>query len=422
MTKEEIKSLVREKMSTKRIVLFGAGEVAEEFFEEHKDKLNISHCVSNIESEWGEKVFLGELDVNKYCKEELQENDYIIVCGPVAFRTIELQLNEDGMRMYEHFVESKIAKAIYEGKRIALFYGQCVLRDIYEEIIHVPSFRKEYAAVFTQTNKGQTVVINRLLFYLKDLCDIYIYTPKILDRDSAYSLALEELPKNCKVISVSNLIVSIYWPQINADLEGYNEWYLYPYNAERDMDFFHTMYRREDSNINRLVLEGKTTNEIVNILSADDFYTEKEVKRHLNLSLKLIDIAERDIDIKMADYIRENYRRDVIYQNYIHANKCIIWEYVRRLLKEIDVSSEEADELERKAPLHSHQGGDVPIYPSVAKHLQLDFIDDETRYEVMTGRGIVLMSFEEYTEHYVEYTKKAMEIKQMWLGGLKRYV
>ena len=79
MTKEEIKALVREKMSSKRIVLFGAGVVAEEFYEAHKDLLNISHCVSNIQKEWGEGAFMeGELDVRQYRPEDIEENDYII--------------------------------------------------------------------------------------------------------------------------------------------------------------------------------------------------------------------------------------------------------------------------------------------------------------------------------------------------------
>ena len=71
-------------------------------------------------------------------------------------------------------------------------------------------------------------------------------------------------------------------------------------------------------------------------------------------------------------------------------------------------------ELEEEAPEHVHSGGDVPIYPSVAKHLQLDFISDTTKYEIITGEGSVYMTFAEYVEHYVEYTRKSMEIMRIW--------
>lgn len=59
--KEQIKALVKQRLLNRRIILFGAGIIAEEFYEEYKDILNISHCVSNIRKEWGKKMFLGDL-------------------------------------------------------------------------------------------------------------------------------------------------------------------------------------------------------------------------------------------------------------------------------------------------------------------------------------------------------------------------
>lgn len=413
MTKEEIKSLVREKLSTKRIILFGAGIIAEEFYQEYKDELNISHCVSNYEKEWGEGAFLGELDVRKYCREELQENDYIVVCGPIAFRSIELQLIDDGMQMYEDFVESKIAGVIWQNKLIALFYGQCILRDIYKCIIQVPAFDEAYAAVFTQAVKNQFVVANRVLYYLKDICDLYVYTPKILDKDSVYSLSLNELPENCRIVSVSNLTFSLYWPQINDKVDAYNALYLHPYNVERNLEHYHRMYRREDCNINDMVLDGISTKEIVQRLSSEEFYSKKQVDKNRRISLRLVEAAEKNVDIAIGDYIKENYQREMLYQNFIHPNKSILWEYIRRLLQKIGISNKGVDMLEEISPAHIHEGGDVPIYPSVAKHLELEFIEEDTQYEVLTNVGIQLMTFAEYTEYYAEYTRKANELMRI---------
>lgn len=412
--KNKIKSLVRERLSGRRIILFGAGEIAEEFYEQYGASLNISHCVSNYQKEWGEAAFLGKLDVRKYVRSEIQENDYIIVCGPLAFRNIELQLIADNMRMYEDYVESHIAGAVIENKKIALFYGQCILRDIYECLIQVPAFTDEYTSVFTQTVKHQATVMNRLLHHMKDISDLYVYTPKILDLDSIYALSLDELPDDCQVVSVSNLVVSVYWPQIDTNIHHYNDWYLYPYNIKRSMDFYHTLYRQEDCNIIRMLQEGKTVREIVDALSSEDFYTEKEVLRHKNVSIKLVGIAENKVDVKILDFIKDTYQKEMLYQNFIHPNKSIIWEYVSRLLNKIGISSQEVENLKECAPKHVHQGGDVPIYPSVAKHLQLEFIHEDTQYEIMTGNGIVNMNFKEYTAHFAEYTQKVMEVFRMW--------
>lgn len=414
MTKEQIKDIVRNQLSTKRIVLFGAGVVAEEFYLEHKDKMNITHCVSNMESEWGKQAFLGELDVCKYRKEDIEEGDYMVVCGPFAFRTIELQLYADGWKFYEHFVESKIATAIFSGKKIALFYGLCILRDVHKCLIQVPAFDKEYSAVFTQTNKGQSVVINRLLYHMKDICDLYVYTPKILDRDSAYSLSESDFKEDCKIVSLSNLLVSLYWPEISIEATSFNDFYIHPYNSRRDSDFYHTLYRKADLNINKMVSNGDSTEKIMKVLSSDEYYSENEVKKNFRITMRSIDIAERRVDVRIGDFIKETYNKKMLYQNYTHPTKYILWEYVRRLLQVIGIPDKDTWTLEEKCPRVIHEGGDVPIYPSVAKNLNLEFVNESYRYEVMTGNGIQYMTFREYMEHYIEYTRKAMKIKMMW--------
>lgn len=412
--KDKIKSMVRERLADRRIILFGAGEVAEEFYEKYGTVLNISHCVSNYQKEWGEAAFMGKLDVRKYVRSEIQENDYIIVCGMFAFRSIVLQLNAEDMRMYEDFVESSIAEAIMENKKIALFYGQCILRDVYKCLVQVPAFNEEYAPVFTQVIKDQAAVLNRALYYMKDLSDLYVYTPKKVLNDSIFFLSPSELPADCRVVSVSNLVVPIYWPQCDAKLEHYNDWYLHAYNSRRNLDFFHTLYRRGDDNINKMIQDGMSVDQVVDTLSSEDFYTEKQVLRNRDVSFKLVGIGENNIDVKILDYLKDNYQKEMLYQNWVHPNKAVVWEYVARLLTVLGISAHEVEHLKERSPEHIHQSGDVPIYPSVIKHLKLEFVDEDTKYEVMTGNGIVYMDFREYTAHFAEYTKKAIEITQMW--------
>ena len=163
-----------------------------------------------------------------------------------------------------------------------------------------------------------------------------------------------------------------------------------------------------------MILNGDSTKKILEILSDDNFYSEKEVTRNARIALRSVDIAERKIDITIGDYIKENYAKKMLYQNLVHATKYIIWEYVRRLLAKLEISREEVLILEQQSPMHIHEGGDVPIYPSVVKSLKLEFVNESYRYEVITGRGIQYMTFREYMEHYIEYTRKAMKIKTMW--------
>ena len=165
-------------------------------------------------------------------------------------------------------------------------------------------------------------------------------------------------------------------------------------------------------------------NKMILVLNKKDVFPksvkeEKLIKyisslENVNFEEIIVISAEKNYNITIGDYIRENYKRIKLYQNSFHPNKCIIWEYNKRLLKELNIKCANIDELVDNSPEHIHQGGDVPIYPSVAYRLGLEFVDEKTKYEVMIGNRVEYMTFREYVEHYVEYTRRAMEIMQMW--------
>ncbi len=412
--KEQIKALVRRNLSEKRIILFGAGKVAQEFYAKHKNKLKISHCVSNLSDEWGEKKFLQELDVIEFKKENIKPEDYLVVCGPFAFRGLEIQLLNCGFSMFEHFTESSIAESLLSNKKIALFRGSCILRDIYECIVKSKAFTDEYTAIYATDNYVASKYDNRVLYYASKICDCYIYSYRILRQDKVYLFGDDDLPADCQKISVSNITFPGYWPQADPEIRNSNKYLIHPYNSKRDLVFYHTLYRMEDVNVNKMVEDGMSADEIYRIVSAPDYYEEKPVKRNLKVAFKSLQIAEQFADIKVMDYIKEYYDKKLVFQNFSHMHKCVIWTYVHRLLEKLGIDTAECEMLEEQSPTYIHHGGDIPIYPSVAKILGLDWIDESTQYEIMTYHGVVNMTFEQYIMHYVDYTEKVREIMKAW--------
>ena len=103
-----------------------------------------------------------------------------------------------------------------------------------------------------------------------------------------------------------------------------------------------------------------------------------------------------------------------LYQNYIHPNKIVIGEYTKKLLSKLDVSCDGFEEYLETRPEHIHEGGDVPIYPSVIKHMRLQCVTEKQQWRVLTSDGIKTMTFEEYVRYYAEYTAKAIDIMNMW--------
>ncbi len=413
MDKDGIKKQVLHNLHDRPIVVFGAGEVAEEFCIKYSGTIKIAFCVSNVSKEWGEKRLNGEIDVCQYSRSIIPNSAYIVVCSKYAFQTIEQQLVEDGYKPYKDFMESHIIEAILKEKPMILFYGTCVLRDVYECLKTIPSFDNAFSSVYTQASFREIAKTNRVLYYAKSICDYYIYTSKVLDRDTIYSLSKDDLPDDCRIISVSNLTFSAYWPQINSELDSHNPMYLHPYHAKRSLDFYHTLYRKEDKNITEMVCKGISVQEIIKTLSNDSFYTEKEVRRNEKIALKTIQIAERALDVTIYDFILDKYIQEPLYQNYIHPNKYVVWEYVRRILNVLGVCEKNIQRIESEAPEHVHEGGDVPVYPSVANIMNLAWAVGK-KYGIMTGHGIVEMSFEEYVEHFAEYTYMVKNIKELW--------
>lgn len=414
MTKEQIKVNTRKSILNKNIILFGAGEVAEEFYYKNKDLLKISHCVSNIRKQWGECNFLGVLDIREFRADQIGKDDYLIVCGPYAFRQIEIQLLNCGLQMFEDFVESSIAECLLKNKKIVLFRGSCILRDIYESVLTAHTFNEQYAAIYATDNYVTSKFDNRVLYYASKICDYYVYSYRILRQDKVYLLTDEELPSDCFKISMSNITFPGYWPQADPEIRNSNKYLIHPYNMKRDLVFYHTMYRMEDININRYIEEGKGFEEIFQLLSRRDYYDPKMVRKNLRVAFKSLQIAEQFADIGVIDFLKENYQKKMLFQNFSHMHKCVIWTYVRRLFEKLHLSVDECDQLEEKSPNYIHHGGDIPIYPSVAESLELEWYDKNMKYEIMTYTGTKEMTFEQYVAHYVEYTQKARKIIEMW--------
>lgn len=413
MTKEQIKEISKENLLNKNIILFGVGDAAEKFYQQNKQRLNIVHCVSNLKKDWGKHIFLDELDVKEFSKEDIGANDYLVICGEDIFHQVEMQLIDYGFCMYEHYIESTIANCFLENKMIALFRGSCILRDIYECIATSRIFAEQYASIFTMDNTATSKFDNNTLYYISQICDVYIYSYRMLRRDEIYLLN-NELPDGCKVISVSNISFPGYWPQADSEIRNTNKYLIHPYNSKRDLVFYHVMYRLEDVNINRLVDEGKDFEEIYSLISSEDYYDEKTVKRNLKVAFKSVQIAEQFADIKVMDFIKENYGKRKVFQNFAHMHKCVVWAYIRKLYEKLQLPIDECDELEALSPNYIHHGGDIPIYPSVAKALELSWYDEDMEYEIMTYHGVEKMTFKEYVRQYVEYIKRAKRIMETW--------
>ena len=346
--KARLKQRILAHLQKREIVIFGAGIMAHEFYEAYKNKLNFAFCVTNDSREWGEKRFCGELDILQYPGQVLKGKYYIVLCAYIAFDNIASQMECDGYDMFHDFIDYKAAEAILDGKKLAFFYGTCILRDVYHLLERVPAFLEQYVSVFMQASpeEKETMTEFRRLYYGKELCDAYVYARKLIRVSEAYNMQRKDLPSDCKMIGISNVTFSGYWPQLYNMY--YNENWLFDVMAPFDNNFWHLMYTREDVNITKLVKEGKTPQEIYKILSADNYYSEKDIKRHLRICFKTIKMAEKGVDVKVGDFIQSQYQQKQLYQDYTHPKKAVLWEYTKQILEHLDVYDEHLESIMKK--------------------------------------------------------------------------
>lgn len=57
---------------------------------------------------------------------------------------------------------------------------------------------------------------------------------------------------------------------------------------------------------------------------------------------------------------------------------------------------------------------EIPVYPSVAKHMDLEWCNQETTYDVTFYNGIRKLTFEEYVRSYYYVCSRVYQIMKEW--------
>jgi len=106
---------------------------------------------------------------------------------------------------------------------------------------------------------------------------------------------------------------------------------------------------------------------------------------------------EKETDIKVVDFIKENYQTKTCFQSAPHISNDIVLHLANQVLKKCGYAPLKESILDSYSELVMHE---VPIHPSVIRHFDLKFLDEKYRYQVdFWWRP----TFEEYVENYVRF-------------------
>ncbi|MFZ5645032.1 MAG: WcbI family polysaccharide biosynthesis putative acetyltransferase [Bacillota bacterium] len=225
-------------------------------------------------------------------------------------------------------------------------------------------------------------------------CNLFIYQ-KIGDafgKNLSTDYLLNCLPDTCQTISFTNTYFTGYHPEyVHNEVHRPDPRYNPLPNGK---------FPYGDKNIINLLKEGKSKNEIAEILWDDNFYSYEEVKANLDMTLDDLNKREEDLDVKAADFIRKNYRENRLFYTINHPTYLVTRHVAMGILRKMGLPEWEISAIVDD-PFKGHLH--VPYYPSVIKHLQLSFIDKNHRYSLYYDLDKTLVTFKEYIYKYVDY-------------------
>lgn len=185
--------------------------------------------------------------------------------------------------------------------------------------------------------------------------------------------------------------VSISWPSIYWS--GYNPELFY-FKDEKGASFTEA-FDYHHRVIFGAYIQGRSADDVANnLLSADEFSATSEIAIR-----GLDELAKREsaLDIKVAPFIRENYRTERLFWTFNHPTQSVILDVARQVLSTLGIR----DDLPKKAPKEILNSTVYPILPSVKSALGLDFGTDSK----IVVRGAELGLLDTVTRYYSLYDK-----------------
>lgn len=383
---------------TKRdIWIFGAGKYGRFFYERYqKSRIPIIGFLSNYDSA-GE--YMG-LPIIRPASLDRTKSPYIIICS-AAYEEMAEQLETLGFVGIRDF-------CIWEWlpKKMFVAMGPCQIFDIAKMLICNNNFVDFYYYLLVQEtiNAPCSYADKKRLYIYGDICDVVFYRGR--------SLGDSGLPDNGQVIveKFYHNAVRIYMPfyyfrgQLMQVTQEINPFSLTLHGV--------SLWFRGDQEVNTFLESGYPVEEIVEAVSGSAYWTEEEIIENFKMELHKIQILDRVSSIKIAEFIKKNYKHFTVFKDGTHFSIELMFFVVNEIFKLLNImpfSKEEMRKIiEKTEPPYKTA---MPVYPCVAKVLGMENQSDFFGF-VKTDLSVDYVDFKEYIRRYAEYVLLSKRIIQ----------
>lgn len=310
-------------------------------------------------------------------KPEYEKNIFIIVCSE-RYYEIRKQLLEMGYSEFNDFVPYRIFN-----KKMAIAYGNCHMGAVKQYLERNKGLASDYGFYPFPAIQYMETLDN----YQKVLpyCDLFIHqsireTNKF-GAEYASNSMIDYLSKKCKVLSIPNLygMPDCFFPQQSAG--GTKGW-----------GCFCHFFAGEEENVKKWLEMGKTEEDIKEYMLHGGVYHKKEIQEKWNeFKTKLLQ-REKEWDIKISDYIFDNYKYKKLFYEKFHISDILVKEIASRILNHLGYNGEIPYTL---SPLDNNE---MFIYQDVMDALDLKF---EQKYIRLHHRDYSLTLVDMDIDQYV---------------------
>lgn len=382
----------------REIWIFGAGNNGKHFYENYRDcGVNITGFLSNFESE---NDYMG-LPVIRPGKLDQRKKPYIIICSD-AWEEMGGYLDALGYESIRDYCFSE-----WIPKKMFVSMGPC---QIHHTAVMLRKNRRfmlmwDSLLIFENIDTFSSPADKRRFCVYGDVADVVFYRSKSLGDDNLPDKGHDIAEKYYK--NAMKIFIPFYYfrGQLMQASQTLN-----PYMSKIALKW--PVWIRGDQEINRLVDNGVSVDEIVETVSDIDYWSEEEIQMNYKKELQKIKILDRISDIKIHTFIEEHYQEYPIFRDGTHFGIELTIYIANEILHKIGLAPFSETEIEKAVLKTPGKWKNVmPIYPCVMQALGIHYKEHDGTYPIVKPDGVVdWVDFTEYIRRYAEYVYSVKKI------------
>lgn len=395
------------------IVIWGAGNIGAQVVKKYSRYYNIKYIVDNKVEINRQEDFLGVPVYDPTVLKDRKSWNILVLCL-INWHELKEQLDSYKLKMIRDFIpwefldydcikldfltffdsddeKMHYLKILAKSKQICGLYGMCHM-SIYKHFLRKSKeFLDEYVMLDIPNindieDKCHSILQQEFLWNCCDLLLANLIYPSISNLYNAPNTKqlLKQLRKECKVILIPDVAFRGYFPQHTIGNKKTNKYFAWG-----------------DKNINKMIKQNISCENIVRKILYEEFYDYDFVNEYFDKAIEILQKDEKECDVKISDYIKENGKQRVLFYSWTHPNEEVMLEIGKRIFNILNLNGDFLEKLSDDIILNTNE---ELVYPCVLNGLGIENADvfmSERRMNPSHLWKENLLTCNEYIKEYV---------------------